>query len=155
MINFQSQPRNRKRNKPLEGAIFLDADNRKVFGLISLDGQDRRIQAIIDFEQNIPMIRGGVDFDNRYYDLELRPVNGIGVKPTANQPAWQGFLLNQTDAQDRFQLAGWLNTSSGRGIRYLRLKAEPIGLPRARHHKAVLDAWSVLTGQDQNQIRLF
>ena len=154
-MNFQTQNRPKTRNKPREGAAFLDADNHKIFGLISMDGEDRRIQAIVDIVQNVPVIRGGVDFDNRYYDLELRSVPVSGHQP--NQPSWQGYLVNRTDPQDRFHLAGWINTSTSRGIRYMRLKAEPVGLPRGRNQKIVLDAWSVLTGQDQNhnQIRLF
>jgi hypothetical protein len=59
MLNFQTQHSPKPRNKNLEGAAFLDADNRKIFGLISIDGEDRRISAIVDMDQNTPFIRGG------------------------------------------------------------------------------------------------
>ena len=150
MMSFQNQHSPRTRNKNLEGAAFLDADNRKIFGLISIDGEDRRIQAIVDMDRNAPIIRGGVDFERRFYDLELRSVSGTG-----NQPAWQGYLINRADQMDKYHLVGWINTSTSRGVRYLRLRAERVGLPRGHDQKTVLDAWSVLTGQDRNQIRLF
>ena len=152
-MKFQTQHSSKPRNKNLEGAVFLDADSHKIYGLISLDGADRKVRAIVDMEGNTPFIRGGVDFEHRSYDLELRSVPVSGHQ--SNQPSWQGYLANRTDRQDRFHLAGWINTSTGSGIRYLRLKAEPVGLSRDRSQKIVLDAWSVLTGRDQSQIRLF